>query len=91
MPALTPEYILHWDGSFSSQGAGIGGTIVCGGHLTCTFSVPVRTSDACRTEALGPVLLALIVSLMPTGMYHFYGDSQVVVGLLAKSRVFTDV
>ena len=73
-------YIVHWDGSFSPQGAGIGVTIESCTRSTIHLAVPVSTTDAARTEALGPAFAALVLSLLPVGEEYFYGDSASVVG-----------
>lgn len=44
-----------------------------------TFSVPVVCSDATRTEALGPPLLAMLLSVFATSQLFIFGDSKFVV------------
>jgi len=63
----TREFIIRFDGSYMPDvGSGIGITLGYRNSPTCiaTFSVPTSTTDAQRTEVLGPTLAALIVATM---------------------------
>ena len=55
------------------------------------MSVPVLTADACRTEALGPPLMAMVLSFFPIGSAHYYGDSRTVVNLLNRAKCSRDI
>jgi hypothetical protein len=63
----TREFLIRFDGSYMPDvGSGIGITL---GYRDsdvpiATFSVPTKTTDAQRTEVLGPTLAALIVATM---------------------------
>ena len=63
----TREFLIRFDGSYMPDiGSGIGITLgYCDSdtHIA-TFSVPTKTTDAQRTELLGPTLAALIVATM---------------------------
>lgn len=85
------QYVCHWDGSFSESSAGIGITIAIDGTLTLSLGVPVKASDATRTESLGPALIGLVLNVFPKGDVHMYGDSKVVVGQLNKESPCNDV
>jgi hypothetical protein len=62
----TREFLIRFDGSYMPDvGSGIGITL---GYRDsdipiATFSVPTKTTDAQRTELLGPTLAALIVAM----------------------------
>ena len=60
------------------MGAGIGVTIHLAGSLLLTASIPVSGHDATRVEALGPLLIALLLSQFPRGSLYLYGDSKFV-------------
>ena len=63
----TREFLIRFDGSFiPNVGSGIGLSLAYRDSSThiATFSVPTTTTDAQRTEALGPTLAALIVATM---------------------------
>jgi hypothetical protein len=63
----TREFLIRFDGSYMPGiGSGIGITLGYRDSPTyiATFSVPTKTSDAQRTEVLGPTLAALIVATM---------------------------
>jgi hypothetical protein len=63
----TREFQIRFDGSYMpGVGSGIGITIGYRDSPTyiATFSVPTKTTDAQRTEVLGPTLAALIVATM---------------------------
>ena len=63
----TREFLIRFDGSFiPNVGSGIGISLAYRDSAThiATFSVPTTTTDAQRTEALGPTLAALIVAIM---------------------------
>ena len=63
----TRELLIRFDGSFMpGVGSGIGISLAYRDSTThiATFSVPTTTTDAQRTEALGPTLAALIVATM---------------------------
>ena len=63
----TREFLIRFDGSFiANVGSGIGLSLAYRDSSThiATFSVPTTTTDAQRTEALGPTLAALIVATM---------------------------
>ena len=63
----TREFLIRFDGSFiPNVGSGIGLSLANRDSAThiATFSVPTTTTDAQRTEALGPTLAALIVATM---------------------------
>ena len=99
-PAPHPTYVLRWDGSYEGGCAAVGITVhKCPPQLdfmvgdqapelgVCLLSaaVPLTAGDATRTEALGPALAALLLSVIVSaseGYVCFIGDSQVVVGLL---------
>lgn len=59
--------LAKWDGSFQEgKGAGIGITVSRVGedsHII-TLGMPVKTTDASRTEMLGATLVALVVSML---------------------------
>jgi hypothetical protein len=64
-PTDPTAYTIRFDGSLiKGVGAGIGITLAYkfSGGLIAEFSIPARTYDAQRTEMLGPVFAALIVS-----------------------------
>lgn len=52
------------------------------------FGVPVSATDATRCEALGPPLIALLLSRLPQYKVIVHGDSLYVCKLL-DSAVFT--
>ena len=79
-------YEVFWDGSFCDKGAGIGIYIVRNCQPLLKVSAPVVASDATRTEALGPPLLALLLSVFPTGTYLIKGDSMHVCNELNLKR-----
>lgn len=60
---------------------------------TCLFSisVPVSASDATRCEALGPILISMVMSRFAGGSVHLKGDSKYVCNLLNSSSRSTDV
>ncbi len=63
----TREFLIRFDGSYMpGAGSGIGITLGYRDSPThiATFSVPTKTTDAQRTEILGPTLAALIVATM---------------------------
>jgi hypothetical protein len=63
----TREFLIRFDGScIPNVGSGIGISLAYRDSSThiATFSVPTTTTDAQRTEALGPTLAALIVATM---------------------------
>ncbi len=63
----TREFLIRFDGSFiPNVGSGIGLSFAYRDSSThiATFLVPTTTTDAQRTEALGPTLAALIVATM---------------------------
>ncbi len=63
----TREFLIRFDGLFiPNVGSGIGLSLAYRDSSThiATFSVPTTTTDAQRTEALGPTLAALIVATM---------------------------
>jgi hypothetical protein len=63
----TREFLIRFDGSFiPNVGSGIGLSLAYRDSSThiATFLVPTTTTDAQRTEALGPTLAALIVATM---------------------------
>jgi hypothetical protein len=63
----TREFLIRFDGSYMPDvGSGIGITLGYRDSDTpiATFSVPTKTTDAQRTELLGPTLAALIVATM---------------------------
>ena len=63
----TREFLIRFDGSFiPNVGSGIGLSLAYRDSPThiATISVPTTTTDAQRTEALGPTLAALIVATM---------------------------
>lgn len=81
----TREFIIRFDGSYMPDvGSGIG--IALGYRDSpipiATFSVPTKTTDAQRTEVLGPTLAALLVATMEGQRFWVEGDSQYVIGLL---------
>ena len=85
------EYVAYWDGSFQPSGAGIGLQIFCGTELLVSCSIPVVAGDATRCEALGPPLLALLLSLLPMGSVVMHGDSLFVCNHLNYVRKPQDV
>ena len=61
----TREFLIQFDGSYMlDTGSGIGVTLGYRDFPTpfATFSVPTKTTDAQRTEVLGPTLAALLVA-----------------------------
>lgn len=46
------------------------------------LSIPVRTYDAQRTEALGPPMGLLITATLPAADVRIEGDSSYIIGLL---------
>jgi len=74
----TREFIIRFDGSYMPDvGSGIGITLGYRDSPThiATFSVPTKTTDAQRTEILGPTLAALIVATMEGQRFWVEGDS----------------
>ena len=74
----TREFLIHFDGSYMPDvGSGIGITLGYRDSPThiATFSVPTKTTDAQRTEVLGPTLAALIVATMEGQRFWVEGDS----------------
>ena len=68
---------------------GIGLTIrLQNGPTILTASVPVQACDATRTEALEPLIAALMLSILPTmSHYHFIGDSTFIADMFTgRSR-----
>lgn len=59
--------------------------------MLLSVSVPVRASDATRCEALGPVLISLLLSVLNRGYICFKGDSKYVCGLLDSTYRSDDV
>ena len=63
----TSEFLIRFDGSYMpGVGSGIGITLVYRDSdiPIATFSVSTKTTDAQRTELLGPTFAALIVATM---------------------------
>lgn len=86
------RYRAMWDGSFQpSCGCGIGVQIFKNNELIVSVSAPVSTDDATRCEALGPVLICLLLSRLGPGYVHVYGDSKYVCGLLDGQYKASDV
>ena len=56
-----------------------------------SVSVPVSASDATRCEALGPVLISLLLARFPAGYVHLQGDSKYVCDLLSGIHTATDI
>ncbi len=54
------------------------------GHPFATFSVPVSTLDALRTEMCAPTLGALLLSVLTPARVTIEGDNRYVVGLLSR-------
>ncbi len=65
-------------------------SIVDGTDFYLQVSIPVATSDATRTESLGPPLIALLLNLLGPGNAQLYGDSRVVVGILNREFTISD-
>jgi hypothetical protein len=64
----TREFLIRFDGSYMPGiGSGIGGTLGFRDLPThiATFSVPTKTSDAQRTEVLGPTLATKTTRALP--------------------------
>ena len=90
----TRDFIIRFDGSFIPDvGSGIGISLAYRDSAThiATFSVPTTTTDAQRTEALGPTLAALIVATMEGQRFWIEGDSQYVIGLLNREYMSRDL
>ena len=56
-----------------------------------SISVPVHATDATRCEALGPVLISMIMSRFADGCLHLKGDSKYVCSLLDGATRSLDV
>ena len=69
-------YEVWWDGSYQQSGAGIGVCIYKGPICILEVAMPVNTSDACRTEAFGPPLIAALLQVLPRQRLMLRGDSQ---------------
>lgn len=82
------SYSCYFDGSFYAYNgvgkAGVGISIFQNDCCLLSAAIPVVTKDAQRTEALGPAIAALFLSLLPRAPITFYGDSAYVIGLLAR-------
>jgi hypothetical protein len=62
-----------------------------GDLLLVSVSVPVVADDATRCEALGPVLISLLLSRLARGLVDLKGDSKYVCGLLDGTYRAEDV
>ena len=62
-----------------------------GDTCLCSISVPVLASDATRCEALGPVLISMLVARLGGRCLHLKGDSKYVCGLLDNVHRTVDI
>ncbi len=73
------------------KGAGVGVRMVDkDGNEFAQLAIPTKTTDAQRTECLGPVLACLFIQSLAFSKVDFYGDSKYVVGLLNREFVPVD-
>ena len=84
-------YVAYWDGSFQQEGAGLGVEVFLEDTCVFSISVPVIASDATRCEALGPVLISMLMSRFAGGCLTLRGDSKYVCNLLNCETSSQDV
>ena len=73
------------------KGSGVGIHILDGDTgASARLAIPTKTTDAQRTEALGPALACLFIAHLFFENVDFFGDSKYVVGLLNREFLSVD-